>query len=326
MAAVGSGEEGGSHSNLFGFLAAPPVCVSVWAWLRSALLHTCNQSAHHLFQSAHLPLISSSALQCLTHPEPDHCVSYRDGGTMKTVVALLLLCLCDPGQSDCQAECMSCSNILPKQLSFNTMVCLTECEANVSPAFSWDFCRKVLSSPISSLTGMMRKRSQEEVEALFPEEDEQLDGGLLLPFALQRYDHMTRALGVDERDLGGRGSQLKTAYNSQNDLSLEDEYEEEAGQEEGAADMAMRGQGDAGPSVSKRFGGFVKGRHGYRKLMSPGRSYQKRYGGFIGIRKSARKWNNQKRFSEFLKQYLGMSTKATEFNSVSEDLTQQNEV
>lgn len=45
-----------------------------------------------------------------------------DSWTMKTVVALLLLCLCDPGWSDCQADCVSCSNILPKQLSFNTMV------------------------------------------------------------------------------------------------------------------------------------------------------------------------------------------------------------
>ncbi|KAM9366121.1 prepronociceptin [Symphorus nematophorus] len=246
---------------------------------------------------------------------------------MKTVVALLLLCLCEPGQSDCQADCLSCSNLLPKQLSFNTVVCLTECESNVSPAFYRDFCRKVLSSPISSLSGAVRKRSQEEVEALFPEEEEEpVEGGLLLPIALQRFDHVTRALGVDEGNLGGKGGQLNTAYNSQNGLSLEDDYEEEAGQDEGAADVAARGQGDVGLSVSKRFGGFVKGRHGYRKLMSPGRSYQKRYGGFIGIRKSARKWNNQKRFSEFLKQYLGMSTRATEFNSVSEDLTQQNEV
>ncbi|XP_041263069.1 prepronociceptin [Onychostruthus taczanowskii] len=38
---------------------------------------------------------------------------------------------------------------------------------------------------------------------------------------------------------------------------------------------------------------------------------QKRYGGFIGVRKSARKWNNQKRFSEFLKQYLGMAPRST---------------
>lgn len=181
--------------------------------------------------------------------------------------------------------------------------------------------------PISSLRAASRKRSQEEVEALFPKEEEQEEGTLLSPIALQRLDHMARALGGDERDLAANeGSQLNTAYKSENAVSLEDEYEEEAGQEEGDTDMAARGQGDVGLSVSKRFGGFVKGRHGYRKLISPGRSYQKRYGGFIGIRKSARKWNNQKRFSEFLKQYLGMSARATEFNSMTEDLTQQNEV
>ncbi|XP_062249856.1 prepronociceptin [Platichthys flesus] len=245
---------------------------------------------------------------------------------MKTLVALLLLCLCDPGQSDCQTDCLSCSNILPKQLCFNTMVCLIECEGSISPAFSWDLCRKVLSSPGSSLSGMLRKRSQEEVEALFPVEEEQVEGGLFLPIALQKFDQVTKALGVDERDLGGKDSQLNTAYNSQNAMSLEDEYEAEEGQEEGNADMAADGKSDVGLSFSKRFGGFVKGRHSYRKLMTPGRSYQKRYGGFIGIRKSARKWNNQKRFSQFLKQYLGMSSRANEFNSVSEDLTQQNEI
>ncbi|KAM3877365.1 prepronociceptin-like [Diretmus argenteus] len=251
---------------------------------------------------------------------------------MKTVVALLLLCLCDPGQSDCQTDCLSCSHILPKQLSFNTMVCLIECEGNISPAFSWDLCRKAILSPFTSISigGAMLKRAQEEVEALLPEEEEeeeeQMEGGLLPPVGLQRFDHVTRALGVAERDLGSRTSQLNTAYNSQNPLSLEEAEEEEAGQEEGDVNLAMRGDGEVGLSVSKRFGGFLKGRHGYKKLISPGRSYQKRYGGFIGVRKSARKWNNQKRFSEFLKQYLGMSTRSTEFNSVSEDLTQQNEV
>lgn len=204
-------------------------------------------------------------------------------------------------------------------------MCLIECEGNVSPAFAWDSCRKVLSSPISSLSSTIRKRSQEEVEALFPEEEEQVGGDLLLPVALQRFDHVNRALGENKKDMTGEGSQLNTAYKSQEAVSLEDEYEEEAGQE-GDADLASRVQGDLGLSISKRFGGFAKGRHSYKKLISPGRSYQKRYGGFTGIRKSARKWNNQKRFSEFLKQYLGISTRATEFNSVSEDLTQQNEV
>ncbi|XP_076012407.1 prepronociceptin [Genypterus blacodes] len=243
---------------------------------------------------------------------------------MKTVVALLLLSLCDPGLSDCQTDCLSCSRLLPRQLSFNTVVCLIECEGNVSPASSWDLCRKTLLSPHSSIAtlGVMLKRSQEEVGAMVPEEEEdQVDGDLLLPLALQRFDHVTRALGLDESDFGPQG-QLDGVYTSQNALPLEDEDEEEARQEEGD----VREQGEAGLSVSKRFGGFLKGRHGYKKLISPGRSYQKRYGGFIGVRKSARKWNNQKRFSEFLKQYLGMSTRATEFNSVSEDLTQQNEV
>lgn len=166
---------------------------------------------------------------------------------------------------------------------------------------------------------------------MFPGEEEevvvgQLEGDLLLPVELQRFDHMTQALGVDERSLGGNGDQLNTGFRSQNTLSLEDKYEEEAEQEEGPSDVAARGQGDYGLTLSKRFGGFVKGRHGYRKLVYPGRSYQKRYGGFIGIRKSARKWNNQKRFSEFLKQYLGMSARATEFNSVSEELAQQSRV
>lgn len=242
---------------------------------------------------------------------------------MKTVVALLLLCLCDLGRSDCQADCLSCSHILPKQLSFNTMVCLIECEGNVSPAFSWDFCRKMLLGSFEALKGPTRKRSQEEVESVFPDEEEPVENGLLLPVALQRFDHVTRSLGLDESD---KGSLMNTAYNSQNALSVEDNYEDDVGPEQGDADETTQAQGDAGLSVAKRFGGFVKGRHGYKKIMSPGRSYQKRYGGFIGIRKSARKWNNQKRFSEFLKQYLGMSARATEFNSMSEDLTSQNEI
>ncbi|KAM4603056.1 prepronociceptin [Polymixia lowei] len=244
---------------------------------------------------------------------------------MKTsLLALVLLCLCVPGHCDCQGDCLTCRHILPEELSFNTMVCFIECEGNVSPSFSWDLCHKTLAlSPFSSLSigGSMLKRAQEEVDALLPEEEEedQANEGLLPSVALQRFDHVTRALGVEER---GVASQLNTAYNTQNALSLEEE-EEEA---EGGVGVAARGQGEVGLTVSKRFGGFLKGRHGYKKLISPGRSYQKRYGGFIGVRKSARKWNNQKRFSEFLKQYLGMSTRATEFNSVSEDLTQHNEV
>ncbi|XP_061730992.1 LOW QUALITY PROTEIN: prepronociceptin [Nerophis ophidion] len=215
---------------------------------------------------------------------------------MKTVVALLLLWVCDAANADCQDDCLSCGSILPKQLTFNTMECLFECEAGASPGSSWDVCQGSLS-PQS-----LPKRSEEEVEAFFPAQDEDEENeeeGDALPFALRRFRHVTRALGLDESAVSGVTDDA---------LSPEDEYDASA------------------PSVSKRFGGFVKGRHGYKKLMAPARSYQKRYGGFIGIRKSARKWNNQKRVSEFLKQYLGMSARSTEFNSVSDELSQHNQV
>ncbi|XP_057244845.1 prepronociceptin, partial [Malurus melanocephalus] len=49
--------------------------------------------------------------------------------------------------------------------------------------------------------------------------------------------------------------------------------------------------------------------------MAAAKGVQKRYGGFIGVRKSARKWNNQKRFSEFLRQYLGMAPRSSEYGT-----------
>ncbi|XP_060611097.2 prepronociceptin [Anolis sagrei] len=63
-------------------------------------------------------------------------------------------------------------------------------------------------------------------------------------------------------------------------------------------------------------------------LSDPGvQDLQKRFGGFIGVRKSARKWHNQKRFSEFLKQYLGMSPRSVEYDGLADgDLKEQNEV
>jgi len=75
-----------------------------------------------------------------------------DGETMKTVVALLLLCLCDPGQTDCQADCVSCSNILPKPLSFNTMVNMTPTHTHThthihthTHTHTWTFARLELT-------------------------------------------------------------------------------------------------------------------------------------------------------------------------------------
>ncbi|NXA70047.1 PNOC protein, partial [Mohoua ochrocephala] len=64
--------------------------------------------------------------------------------------------------------------------------------------------------------------------------------------------------------------------------------------------------------ISRRLGRFPPGTGGWHPA-PVAKGVQKRYGGFIGVRKSARKWNNQKRFSEFLKQYLGMAPRSSEY-------------
>ncbi|XP_048793457.1 prepronociceptin isoform X1 [Lagopus muta] len=79
--------------------------------------------------------------------------------------------------------------------------------------------------------------------------------------------------------------------------------------EDGGAGMAPGAFPSQDEDISRRLGGgFPRGTRG---SWPAARGVQKRYGGFIGVRKSARKWNNQKRFSEFLKQYLGMSPRST---------------
>ncbi|XP_030644234.1 prepronociceptin [Chanos chanos] len=244
---------------------------------------------------------------------------------MKTplwTLLLLCLCLCVPVRGDCQRDCLSCSQVLSKDQAFNTLVCLVECQAKVSQGLTWELCRKAMEqSQLASLSvgDTMLKRAEEEVEALLPLD--QADEGLLPSGALQRFDHVARALDLDELGRENPTNQLNAPHNSQQPQSVTDDEDEQ----EGRSEMESE-QEEAAINLTKRFGGFLKGKYGYRKFMDPGRSLQKRYGGFIGVRKSARKWNNQKRFSEFLKQYLGMTTRASEFNSVSADITQQNEV
>ncbi|XP_028846896.1 prepronociceptin [Denticeps clupeoides] len=241
---------------------------------------------------------------------------------MKTFLwMLVLLCLCVPGRGDCQKDCLFCSQLLSKDQAFSTLVCLVECHGKVVPGLTWEACRSAVEEsrvPSLSMGGGVIKRADEEAADLLPLE--QRDGGMLYPGALQRFDHVARALGLEKQP-----TQLSATFRSQQTAESEEDNQEVGDGSEGDND-AESDQGGAAVSLAKRFGGFLKGKYGYKKLMDPGRSFQKRYGGFIGVRKSARKWNNQKRFSEFLKQYLGMSTRASEYNSVSADITQQNEV
>ncbi|XP_060788931.1 prepronociceptin [Neoarius graeffei] len=217
---------------------------------------------------------------------------------MKTLLwTLLLMGLFVSGRSDCQRDCLSCSQVLPKDHGFDTLVCMVECRSRVSLGLTWERCQVALEEETQgslSIENLMLKRAEEEVETVLPMG--RSDGGLPYSGTLQRFDHVARALGRNELN-------------------------------QDAADWELNSDQESEPvNLTKRFGGFLKSKYGYRKFMDPGRSFQKRYGGFIGVRKSARKWNNQKRFSEFLKQYLGMTTRASEFNSMATDTTQQEEV
>ncbi|XP_062864084.1 prepronociceptin [Trichomycterus rosablanca] len=242
---------------------------------------------------------------------------------MKTPLwTLLLMGLCVPGRSDCQGDCLTCSQILPKDYGFDTLVCMVECHSKVSLGLTWEMCQSTIKeAPLTTLLigNSMLRRAEEEVETILPVD--QSDGGLMYSGALQRFDHVARDLGLDELDQESQTTQVSTAYRSQQSQSgLEDK-------EDLDRDRALKSnQGGTPVNLSKRFGGFLKSKYGYRKFVDPGRPFQKRYGGFIGVRKAARKWNNQKRFSEILKQYLGMTNRASEFNSVSTDIAQQNEV
>uniref|UniRef100_A0A8C9R017 Prepronociceptin a n=1 Tax=Scleropages formosus TaxID=113540 RepID=A0A8C9R017_SCLFO len=222
---------------------------------------------------------------------------------------LLLLCLFVPGRCDCQRDCLSCGRLLPEEQSYSALVCLIECKEKASPALTWDLCRQFRDlSRLRSLSaeGAVLKKGVDQLPALSPVDLE--EGEQLFSEALQRFHHVARALGAD-RSVSGREGDVELESPEEGDT---EDWDEE--------DKVADGESDgAGISLSKRFGGFLKGKYGYRKLMGPGRPLQKRYGGFIGIRKSARKWHNQKRFSEFLRQYLGMSTLTT-------DVTRQNEM
>ncbi|XP_038818618.1 prepronociceptin-like [Salvelinus namaycush] len=213
---------------------------------------------------------------------------------------LVVVRLCSPGRSDCQGDCLACGLLLPlpnpqtqgQQQTFNTLVCLLECEGHVSPALTWELCQRAILPHylLPPGGGAVSKRAAEELN-LGPVHLES-DGQLLYSAAMEHYqqdreDQEDRAL--EQRDAQYDDSPLDS---TEEEDSLDDEEEEAAVQ------------------LTKRFGGFLKGHHGYKKLIGGpvGRPLQKRLGGFIGIRKSARKWNNQKRVSQLLRQYLGMTS------------------
>ncbi|XP_041715995.1 prepronociceptin-like [Coregonus clupeaformis] len=237
-------------------------------------------------------------------------------------ILLLVVCLCSPGRSDCQGDCLACGLLIPlpnpqtqgQQQAFNTLVCLLECEGHVSPALTWELCQRAVL-PHYHLPpdgGAVSKRAAEEL-TLGPV-DLDSDGQLLYSAAMERYQQDKE--NQEEGDLERRDAQYDSSPldSTEEGDSLALENREEEKEEEEDRRRSSQGEGgdeeEAAVQLTKHFGGFLKGHHGYRKLIGGpvGRPLQKRLGGFIGIRKSARKWNNQKRVSQLLRQYLGMTS------------------
>ncbi|XP_062406281.1 prepronociceptin b [Sardina pilchardus] len=260
---------------------------------------------------------------------------------MKTPLwTLLLLSLGAPARGDCQRDCVSCGLLLPEHQAFSTLVCLLECEAQMSSALTWDLCQATVSQmPVSRQLheGAMTNRDdysgpmslEEGEEEEINQEEEQ-----------QQEQQQQPGAAIETRAAEWFRSALEAEQ--VRDALVDEEEDEERGRErDGKASPDRQGVSGsdleaAGLHLAKRFGGFIKGRHSYRKLVGrdlaagaaaaaggpgaeeeEGRPLQKRYGGFIGIRKSARKWNSQKRVSQLLRQYLSLTGRPGRFNNLS---------
>ncbi|XP_063078310.1 prepronociceptin b [Engraulis encrasicolus] len=269
---------------------------------------------------------------------------------------LLLLSLTASVRADCHRDCLSCGLLLPEQQAFNTLVCLLECEAQVSPALTWDLCHATvgISGPApEGSEGSVAKRDDgygdpegldesEEVAFNADDGDEDEEQQQPLPQQPQHQQQQRETVESAASDWFRAALRAQQVALEDEERSLDENDEDEAEEEEqqqqqsrGASNL----QQSASLRLAKRFGGFMKGRHSYRKLVGRSlpseavaltgpsvgvagdgersRSLQKRYGGFIGIRKSARKWNSQKRVSQLLRQYLTLTGRPARFNNLS---------
>ncbi|KAM4694658.1 prepronociceptin [Discoglossus pictus] len=228
--------------------------------------------------------------------------------------SVVLLCLLAHVRCDCQKDCITCNKHLYQHDNFNTLVCIVECEGKIYSSSMWAVCKTVL---VKSSIQLNVDSFEEEFKPINLEDSQFANN-------FKRLSDLTKMIDIskikDEKRLSQIGNMIR------------EQAEEDTSIDGGETTLGMTTDPDEygdlqnpANAMSKRFGGFVKGKYSYRKFMGPSKDLQKRYGGFIGVRKSARKWNNQKRFSEFLRQYLGMSTRSAEYDSYTNDMNELNE-
>ncbi|XP_066468074.1 prepronociceptin [Tiliqua scincoides] len=214
--------------------------------------------------------------------------------------SILLVCLLARALSDCRRDCLDCHRHLDSyQDGSKLLVCVMECEGKLVSRATWEFCRKAIQK--ASL-----QRDLDSLEEAASQPLETWDGSLL------RGRGSLKHLGEDEKQV----ARVRTLV-----------HQPEAGAGTSKGDRAPLQDFQDQLEFPQRLGGFLREPFSDGQMEEPtAQELQKRYGGFIGVRKAARKWHNQKRVSELLKQYLSMVPRSIEYDGLADDLKEQNEI
>ncbi|XP_053239800.1 prepronociceptin [Podarcis raffonei] len=224
---------------------------------------------------------------------------------------ILSFCLLAYATSDCRRDCLNCHRHLysHQQDDFSLLICVMECEGKLLSSATWGLCSKATGgkAPLPLDLDSLEDDASQPLE---------MWDGSLRPSrgGLKRLGSLARAADLDKA--GGEKGVSKTSGLFR---------QAEGGDGDGV--QALLRDLPAQLDIPKGVSGFLSRPFGYEPVGEAGvQELQKRFGGFIGVRKSARKWHNQKRFSEFLKQYLGMSPRSVEYDGLADDPKEQNEI
>ncbi|XP_070597927.1 prepronociceptin [Erythrolamprus reginae] len=223
---------------------------------------------------------------------------------------ILSFCLLAYVRGDCRKDCLNCHrHLYSHQDDFSLLICVMECEGKLLSSATWGLCNKAIGGK-SSLS--LDHSSLEDMKWPL----EMWDGSLKGARSHQKHrSDLTRMVDLsDEED-----KQVSKLRGLIRQPKAEDDTSDESQSPLGDLQDQLK--------VPKRVGDFLRAPFNYGQMEEPEvQALQKRFGGFIGVRKSARKWHNQKRFSEFLKQYLGMSPRSVEYDGMADDLKEPNEI
>ncbi|XP_041043086.1 prepronociceptin b [Carcharodon carcharias] len=228
--------------------------------------------------------------------------------SLRSLILILYLVPCCQG--DCVAECLTCNKLFYQHQHFNILVCILQCEGQViSSPVIWEECRKIASA--SSVLPLGVSTSQTRSLSLGSAGN---NGGV--------NSGNTHGFLQTTKIMLPNGS-TEGIYNDGAKATFEVDNSQQG--TEMPSDQSSYGF-HAEPLASNRYGGVMEKKHNFKEVVEGNKSFQKRYGGFMGVRKSVRNWSNlsrqtnQKRYSKFLRQYLGLTARSTEYDSLPDNL------